>query len=145
MYTHHRIGYEYFYRKQFAKVIKKYSYYHLKYIQQKQLNNSLVIIGLTEITRFFVHHKKMRKVLKPTMPGRYKDLFNISEKDLKKFRRKVKCRQQDAKKNNKNEDKKDYQWQQDVKFPNAGNNCFIAAAVACFLGNNFNIKFWISS
>ena len=31
-----------------------------KYIQQNQLNNSLVIIGLTEITRFFVHHKKKR-------------------------------------------------------------------------------------
>jgi len=56
-----------------------------KYIQQNQLNNSLVIIGLTEITRFFVHHKKKRKILKPTMPKRHKDLFNISEKDLKKF------------------------------------------------------------
>ena len=56
-----------------------------KYIQQNQLNNSLVIIGLTEITRFFVHYRKKRLILKPTMPKRYKDLFNISEKDLKKF------------------------------------------------------------
>ena len=56
-----------------------------KYIQQNQLNNSLVIIGLTEITRFFVHYRKKRLILKPTMPKRYKDFFNISEKDLKKF------------------------------------------------------------
>jgi hypothetical protein len=56
-----------------------------KYIQQNQLNNSLVIIGLTEITRFFVHHKKKRKILKPGAPKRYSDLFNISEKDLKKY------------------------------------------------------------
>ena len=56
-----------------------------KYIQQNQLNNSLVIIGLTEITRFFVHHKKKRKILKPGAPKRYSNLFNISEKDLRKF------------------------------------------------------------
>jgi len=48
------------------------------------LKNSLVILGITELSRFFVHHKKNRKVIKPKGASN-SDVFKLSEENIKTF------------------------------------------------------------
>jgi|TARA_A100001515_G_scaffold99305_1_gene80171 hypothetical protein len=56
-----------------------------EYVSHRDLKNSLVIIGLTEITRFFVHFDNDRWVLKPSAKNRYIDMFKFLKDDMESF------------------------------------------------------------
>ena len=55
------------------------------YINDTDLKNSLVIIGLTEITRFSIHFNKKRLILKPSAKNRYIDKFKFLKDDMESF------------------------------------------------------------